>query len=407
MGSRVRTARATALALALLAIPAATAGASQKAGFPGLQKRLVGQSKKLVVFTKEFKADAERYNRLAAATGYDYARLWRTKQAQVKPLLADMKRDWLEHNSDYERMEGIVAGTPSLVQYDVDIDAGASFKEDPKGAVSFSLKAPDGRTFKQPGALYNITEAALWGEDRSLVAKGVKPDLDGDGKAGEFGEALPDADFLRRRRARVRRQTPQAARRSATAYKPNTDRRAHRARRDGADDVRVLRRLEELALRRRRQGEETSFVVASRLNDIPTSSAASRSSTTDVRPQIAKVDPDQAAQTRRELDGLAAFIEKIYATRGAAASGSPPQDADTLGDAGPGSRRQAIAGQVSQAAAKLGIKVGAGLSVSVRRRPAASSRCSPRWPSSAHAASTPGQAATQVRRAPRQRRARR
>ena len=61
----------------------------------------------------------------------------------MKPLLAEMKRDWLKHNSDYERMEGIVAGTPSLVQYDVDIDAGASFKEDPKGAVSFSLKAPE------------------------------------------------------------------------------------------------------------------------------------------------------------------------------------------------------------------------------------------------------------------------
>ena len=34
-----------------------------------------------------------------------------------------------------------------LLKEDVDIDAGASFKEDPKGAVSFSLKAPDGRTF--------------------------------------------------------------------------------------------------------------------------------------------------------------------------------------------------------------------------------------------------------------------
>ena len=43
------------------------------------------------------------------------------------------------------------------------IDAGASFKEDPKSAVSFSSSSPDGKTFKQPGALYNITEGALWG----------------------------------------------------------------------------------------------------------------------------------------------------------------------------------------------------------------------------------------------------
>ena len=124
-----------------------------------------------------------------------------------------MKRNWLAHNSDYERMEGIVAGTPSLVQYDVDIDAGTSFKEDPKGAVSFSLKAPNGKTFKQPGALYNITEAALWGEDSALTARNVKPDLDGDGKAGEFGEVLPDAAFLAAAATEFDRQSPSCWRR--------------------------------------------------------------------------------------------------------------------------------------------------------------------------------------------------
>jgi len=41
------------------------------------------------------KANATQYNKLAAATQYDYAKLWATKPAAVKPLLARMKRDSL------------------------------------------------------------------------------------------------------------------------------------------------------------------------------------------------------------------------------------------------------------------------------------------------------------------------
>ena len=74
MGTRTRIARTAALALLVLAVPVTAASASESAGFPGLQKRLTGQSKKLVVFTTEFKANAKQYNQLAAATQYDYAR---------------------------------------------------------------------------------------------------------------------------------------------------------------------------------------------------------------------------------------------------------------------------------------------------------------------------------------------
>jgi hypothetical protein len=354
MGSRVRTARLSAVVLALLAIPAASSAAAERAGFPGLQKRLVGQSEKLVVFTTAFKANAERYNNLAAATDYDYATLWRTRRATLKPLLATMKSEWLKHNSDYERMEGIVAGTPSLVQYDVDIDAGASFKEDPKGAVSFSLEAPNGKSFKQPGALYNITEAALWGEDRSLVAKGVKPDLDGDGSAGEFGEVLPDAAFLVAAAREFDRQSRKLLA-SARAYKPNTT--------DALSALVVMvptmgEYFGDWKHSRFVIGDRsttTSFNVASRLNDIHDILGSLQVVYTDVRPSIAKVDPDQAAQTRRELDGLAAFIERIY-VRERGGHRFTPQDADLLGKQAQ-DRAVKVAGQVSQAAAKLGIKV--------------------------------------------------
>jgi Imelysin len=354
MGTPTRIARAAALALLLLAVPVAGATAAETAGFPGLQKRLIGQSNKLVGYTAGFKVDAERYNRLAAATNYDYAELWSTQAATLKPLLAKMKRQWIAHNSDYERMEGIVAGTPSLVQYDVDIDAGASFKEDPKGAVSFSLKAPDGRTFKQPGALYNITEASLWGEDKSLTARTVKPDLDGDGTTGEFGEVLPDAAFLVAAAREFDRQSNKLLK-SAKAYKPNT-----------ADALSALVVMvptmgeyfgdwKNSRFVRGDKSTTTSFNVASRLNDIHDILGGLQVVYTDVRPTIATVDADQAAQTRKELDGLASFIERIY-KREKAGHRFTPQDADLLGKQAQ-DRAVKVAGQVSQAAAKLGIKV--------------------------------------------------
>ena len=353
MGTRTRIACFGALAALLVTLPA-TASAADSAGFPGLQKRLIGQSKKLVGFTKEFKADAEQYNKLAAAANYDYAELWSTNPGPVKKLIADMKRDWLAHNSDYERMEGIVAGTPSLVQYDVDIDAGASFKEDPKGAVSFSLKAPDGRTFKKPGALYNITEASLWGEDPALTAKGVKPDLDGDGKTGEFGEVLPDAAFMVAAAREFDRQANKLLK-SATAYKPNTA--------DALSSLVVMvptmgEYFGDWKASRFVVGEKaktTSFNVASRLNDIHDILGSLQVVYTDVRATIATVDADQATQTRKELDGLAAFIERIY-KREKAGHRFTPQDADLLGKQAQ-DRAVKVAGQVSQAAAKLGIKV--------------------------------------------------
>ena len=74
-----------------------------------------------------------------------------------------MKAAWIEGNPDYERMEGVVAGTPSLAEFDVIIDAGSSAAEDPESAVPFDLTLADGTVLEQPGNLFNLTEGALWG----------------------------------------------------------------------------------------------------------------------------------------------------------------------------------------------------------------------------------------------------
>ena len=57
-------------------------------------------------------------------------------QADPRPFEVAL---WIEGNPYYERVEGVVAGTPSLAVYDVILDAGSSAKEDPASAVPFDL----------------------------------------------------------------------------------------------------------------------------------------------------------------------------------------------------------------------------------------------------------------------------
>ena len=92
-------------------------------------------------------------------------------------------------------MEGIVAGVPRLAQYDVDIDAGSD-ASDPKTPSPSASTTPDGKTLKQPGNLFFLTETALYGTNPELPAKGTEADVDGDGKV-EFGEGLPDANIYK------------------------------------------------------------------------------------------------------------------------------------------------------------------------------------------------------------------
>ena len=65
-----------------------------------------------------------------------------TKRAAIKPILVRSKALWIEGNPYYERVEGVVAGTPSLAVYDVILDAGSSAKEDPASAVPFDSVSP-------------------------------------------------------------------------------------------------------------------------------------------------------------------------------------------------------------------------------------------------------------------------
>ena len=167
-GRLALVALSTALVTAL-ALGAATSSAASQARQPEGVKLaptkayLLDHTAQLKDFTIRFRTLGNRYYALARSTGFDHTRLWATKRSQVRALLTRSKALWVEGNPYYERMEGVVAGTPSLSLYDVIIDAGSSLHEDPASAVPFDLELPDGRVLRKPGNFYNLTEGMLWG----------------------------------------------------------------------------------------------------------------------------------------------------------------------------------------------------------------------------------------------------
>src|SRR3954471_12234748 len=148
------------------------------------------------------KDNAQQYHDLAEQSGFDTKKLLADHQPEVAKLLGDAKKTYVDANPAYEEMEGVVAGVPTLADYDVIIDAGGD-ASDPESAVPFSIKTEDGKTFKQPGNLFFLVESALYGTESKWSAKG---DVDGDGKVA-FGEGRR----RRGRQGRVRRGAARAA----------------------------------------------------------------------------------------------------------------------------------------------------------------------------------------------------
>ncbi len=349
----------TALATALVvAVAAGTSAATTTQTAPGANLAptktfLLQHTSKLRGFTTQFQRQASRYYALAKASDFDYASLWAAESSALKPILSRSKALWIEGNPYYERVEGVVAGTPSLAVYDVILDAGSSAKEDPASAVPFDLKLADGRVLKKPGNLFNLTEGMLWGTKPEYTAKGVRADLDGDGKL-EFGESLPDANVFKAAAAAFALYAGKLDR-SSKAWKPTAS--------DAFTAVVVMVptmseyfgqwKVSRFVLGDRAQGD--SFNVVSRLSDIGDILGGLRVIYAGIRPAISQVDQQQAAQTKRELDSLWSFVSKLRKQESAGRRFTPAQ-ADSLGRTAQG-RATAIAGQVTQAAARLKVKI--------------------------------------------------
>jgi hypothetical protein len=328
------------------------AAAAKGADLSAIKDYLLGHTERLVTDTGTLRADAEAYYALAKGADFDYGKLLADQRSEVAATVKKLQTDFAAANPAYEEMEGVVAGVPALADFDVIIDAGGD-ASDPENAVPFSVKTPAGRTFKQPGNFNYLVETSTFGTEPRFAAKGVEPDLDGDGKV-EFGEALPDADFLvaaardfetsaKELDAAARKWSPtqQDAFTALVVMTPTMSEyfEAWKNSRFIAGD----------------KAEEKAFVVASRLQDIADILGGLNLVYDNVESSIAKVDQQQASQTGASLQRLQAFAERLREQE-AGGKQFTAQDADTLGGEAQ-DQAEAIAGQVTQAAGQLGIKL--------------------------------------------------
>jgi hypothetical protein len=313
---------------------------------------LLDHTSRLKGDTAKLSRQADAYYAFAKAAQFDYGKLLATQRDELARRVEQMQETYIDANPAYEEMEGVVAGVPSLADYDVIIDAGSD-KSDPENAVPFSVKTPAGRTFEQPGNFFTLTETSLWGTEPQYAAKGVKPDLDGDGTV-EFGEAVPDADFLVAAAkdfaanaadldsaARGWQPTPQDAFTALVVMTPTM-----------SEYFEAWKNSRFVA---GGQSDEKVFVAASRLQDIAGILNGLVLIYDSVEPAVTEANAEQAQQTGSDLQGLHRFAVEL---RNQEAGGRrfTASEADTLGSDAQ-DRAEAIAGQVSQAAGQLGVKL--------------------------------------------------
>lgn len=319
----------------------------------GVKTYLLKKSTELRDSTAELKKASDQYYNLATAANFDYAALWNKDNETVRKVLLDAKKHYLVANPSYELMEGIVAGVPSLAQFDIDLDAGIAASEGTEDVVSFDVKLPNGKVLQKPGNYFFLAEVTLWGTKPEWNVSNVKADLDGNGKV-DFGEGLPDANILKGISDGFAVMSADLLKSSEVWQPTNSD--------AFTSLVVMIPTMEEYFQSWKESRfisgdtvKSQAFVASSRLNDIIDILSGLEVVYSHVEPMVAKSDATQAEQTKNDLSKLKAYVEDIY-SKEQAGTKFKPEDADTMGTEAQ-NRATAIAGQITQAAAKLQIKI--------------------------------------------------
>ncbi len=324
----------------------------QPVDLSGIKTYLTGKTGELRAATAELKNAGQAYYQLVAQSNFDYAALWQNHGGEATALIATARAAWQRASPLYEQTEGIVAGTPSLADFDVILDAGTSGAEDAASAAPYDLTLADGRVLQRPGNLFGVTESTLWGTWPDFTAP-VPADWDHDGTL-EFGEALPDANVLQAATATLDQYAGDLAT-SAAAWSP-TPSDAFTAL------VTMIPTMSEYFSSWKNSrfvaGDATTqrdFGVISRLSDVQDILGSLQIVHTNVSPLIQRVNVNQDTDIGTGLADLKAFVADVYQQE---LDGKvfTAEEADLLG-AEAQNRATAITGLVTQAAAQLDIEI--------------------------------------------------
>lgn len=338
---------------AALVLPGVSVFAQEaEADLTAIKDYLLEKTAELKTSTEALKEASQAYYDLAEAAGWDYEALLASNEAEVIEALSAAKAAWIEASPLYEQVEGIVAGVPSLAEYDVILDAGASAEEDPEGAVPFDLTLPDGTVLPQPGNLFGLLEATLWGTRESFTSGSVA-DIDGSGEV-DFGEVLPEANMLKGAADLIDSYTTDLVA-ASEAWEP-TESDAFTAL-----VVMVPTMSEYFGSWKESRfvaGEESTqetFVVISRLSDIQDILSSLQVVYEGVSPLVASAGEEQNEQIGTALEELKAYVADLY-TQELDGRQFTAEEADFYGTEAQ-DRAMNITGQITQVAELLGIEL--------------------------------------------------
>ncbi|BCX04758.1 MAG: Efem/EfeO family lipoprotein [Candidatus Roseilinea sp.] len=325
---------------------------NKSADLSGIKSYLLEKTGQLRQATRALKETSDRYYALAKEANFDYTVLFATQKDEVIGLIQTAREQWMVASPLYEQMEGIVAGTPSLAEFDVIMDAGASKEEDPQDPAPIDVTLPDGRVLEKPGNLFGVTESTLWGTFEAFRSPG-QFDFNGDGQIA-FGESLPDANVLKGGVDALDEQAGKLAE-AARAWTPTES--------DAFTALVVMvptmsEYFDSWKNSRFVSGEASTqrdFVAISRLADIQDILSSLLVVHENISPMIRSVDAAQDDAVRRGLSDLKAFVADVHKQE-IGGKRFKPEEADVLGKEAQ-DRADAITGQIAQMAARLGVKI--------------------------------------------------
>ena len=132
---------------------------------------LLQKLEKMTTASEDFVKNSEGYSALVAEHGGSVEAAYKADPKQMEKLVAKLQDDYKAMDSfGYETVEGIVAGVPSLADYDIYLDAGVPASEGPEGVAPVVLVLVNGEKIDKQGSLFTyIIEPMLWSGDKRWV----------------------------------------------------------------------------------------------------------------------------------------------------------------------------------------------------------------------------------------------
>lgn len=131
---------------------------------------LLQKLEKMTTASEDFVKNSEGYSALVAEHGGSVEAAYKADPKQMEKLVAKLQDDYKAMDSfGYETVEGIVAGVPSLADYDIYLDAGVPASEGPEGVAPVVLLVNGEKIDKQGSLFTYIIEPMLWSGDKRWV----------------------------------------------------------------------------------------------------------------------------------------------------------------------------------------------------------------------------------------------